>query len=184
MQTKNQEKWQLKIYWQDSCRRLLPPVKQTIRQNLPRLEPVEAAELTPDQACYDSSRVQYDAVELLQTLPPAALTLYIVDEDLYYPGYEYLYGASLSGRAVVSSFRTCSVDGFCKEVCHELGHALGLEHCRQTCLMQTAQSERQLTTKAKCFCPACQKKLGHYFMTLEQKRDILNEGSFTANEKR
>lgn len=154
-----ERKLAVKIYWQKSCTNLLPTVCIAIRQNFPQVTPVLERELVPSLTCYDSERFQYDAVELLQTLPPTHLALYVLGDDLYHPGYRFLYGAGMAGKAVVSKHRPATLEGFCKEVCHELGHALGLEHCGQHCLMQTSVSEIQLENKGQHFCPACQKKL-------------------------
>jgi archaemetzincin len=42
-----------------------------------------------------------------------------------------------------------------KESLHELGHALGLEHCRENCVMRFSNSVYDVDAKPAFFCPKC-----------------------------
>lgn len=149
----------IEIYWQREYEDRLPEVMETVRRHFPMLEPVRAEERRPKVTAYDPSRYQYDAAELLRGIPGEGLCLYLVKGDLYYPGYRYLYGAAAEGMAVVSDFRPDTEEGFRKEICHEIGHALGLPHCRKDCVMHVARSERELEHKSGEFCSHCRKML-------------------------
>lgn len=147
------------IYWQRECGERLSEVMETVRRHFPMLEPVRAEEREPEARAYDPSRYQYDAAELLRGIPDGELSLYLVKGDLYYPGYRYLYGAAAEGKAVVSDFRPDTGEGYRKEICHEIGHALGLPHCKRDCVMHVARSERELEHKGGEFCSRCRKML-------------------------
>ena len=149
----------LAIYWQEDCENILPLVIDSIRKNFPFLSPEKREVLALNHTCYDPFRSQYDAVELLKTLPNDQISLYLITEDIYFPGYRYLYGAGLTNKAIVSNYRIRTQEGYCKEVCHEMGHVLGLKHCLHHCLMQTSTSEAEIESKGENFCAACQAQL-------------------------
>ena len=131
------------------------------------------------ETAYDESRAQYDAAYILndferalakdkasrdesRKVPDSAddiLNILIVNEDLYYPGYEFLYGAAYRLRAFVSDHRIDTDENFKKELFHELGHALGLKHCRRNCVMRPEGSRHGLDDKPMELCGACRKKL-------------------------
>lgn len=154
-----QEVQVLDLYWEPECGRYLEAAVRRLQDTFPGLRVELASVRALDGRHYDGSRFQYDAVELLEGFPPDRLCLYLVHRDLYHPGYRYLYGAALPGRAVVSDFRPDTQEGFLKEVCHELGHALGLPHCRRDCVMHPSASEGELERKSPLLCRECRKKL-------------------------
>ena len=157
----------LYVHYQKECRTDADQLIRQLPMLFPGIQPVMGKEFAlPDEAC-DPSRFQYDAAWLLRRLSDQECSLWIVKEDLYYPGFRFLYGAALKGKAVVSTFRPDTSEGFLKEAAHELGHALGLSHCKNKCIMHPSASEVALEQKPLCFCPACQMQLKRKMKKLE-----------------
>lgn len=129
---------------------------------------------------YDSSRDQYraeDFIELASRIGGAEKNIAITAKDLFYRRRNYVFGlAYLDGNAsVVSTYRlqTSSDGGFSnksaseifsdrvrKEVIHELGHTLGLEHCdNHRCVMNFSPTVREVDRKEENLCGSCQRGL-------------------------
>lgn len=130
---------------------------------------------------YDSSRDQYraeDFIELASRMGTGSKKLAVTTKDLYYRRRNYVFGlAYLGGNAsVVSTYRlqTSSDGGFSnksaseifsdrirKEVIHEIGHTLGLEHCdNHRCVMNFSPTVREVDVKEETLCGSCQRTLG------------------------
>ena len=145
--------------------------------------PVRLERLQPDLGrAQDRSRRQYNSTALLEQLIAMAGAAHekriaIVDVDLFIPVLSFVFGeAQLSGQAaVVSTYRLDNVlyglprdDGLLaarlgKEIVHELGHTLGLYHCRQfECVMRSSTYVEEIDLKQDSLCPACRELLsGH-----------------------
>lgn len=147
------------LYWEPECEKYLEAVKKRLLDTFSGISVKRASIIKMDARHYDRSRYQYDAVELLEGFPNKPVSLYLLHYDLYHPGYRYLYGAALPGKAVVSDFRPDTVEGFLKEVCHETGHAFGLAHCSRHCVMHPSKSEKELEAKSSMLCAGCKRKL-------------------------
>jgi len=127
------------------------------------------------RVCFDQPRGQYNARMLLGQLltNPAedeSTMLGIIKADLFSPALTYVFGeALLGGRAAVVSTERLRSEAYGlprddrllservqKEALHELGHTLGLVHCRNTlCVMHSSIYPEQVDFKSAAFCDKC-----------------------------
>lgn len=123
---------------------------------------------------YHAGRQQYHAPSLLHRLrgrrrEPACL-LAVTGADLFAPGLSFVFGeADLAGRCAVISLARLREPylGFpltaqrvaqraLVEAVHELGHLLGLGHCRRPeCVMRFSNTLADTDRKRAEFCPRC-----------------------------
>lgn len=111
---------------------------------------------------WDTHRGQFDVHYLLDYLPVTPntdLSLWVVNGDIGDPGHLFLFGAAGNHRAIVSRARLAEPVNLAKEVCHEVGHLLGLGHCSNECFMKVSWSSRAVEQKKLALCPQCLTKL-------------------------
>jgi archaemetzincin len=121
---------------------------------------------------YHPARGQYRAAELLAAVSRTAgarHALGVTDVDLYEGDLNFVFGLAQSpGRAAIIStarlrrgadearFR----ERVLKEAVHELGHTLGLPHCRdRQCVMYFSNTLADTDRKGSRFCPVCRARL-------------------------
>ena len=112
---------------------------------------------------YNPERDQYDADIFLRHLinrQEKDVALWMIKKDLYCMGTNFVFGyANYSKGAVLSIYRLSSQELIEKEAIHEVGHVLGLRHCRNRCVMQFSNSLWEAKTKPLHLCETCQRKL-------------------------
>jgi archaemetzincin len=114
-------------------------------------------------AALDTSTGQYDVhflLDLLTVPQPHDKIIWIIKQDIGDIWHPYLFGAALESRAVVSAARLAGTEALAKEVCHEVGHMLGLKHCQNSCCMQSSWTAAAVTAKPLVVCAACRETLG------------------------
>jgi archaemetzincin len=110
---------------------------------------------------FASSRGQYNASVLLAHLfkNTKKIALWVVDSDLYVEGMNFVFGIASRKGAVLSTARLFSPELIKKEVLHEVGHVLGLEHCLNDCVMQFSNSLLEAERKPGFLCEKCRELL-------------------------
>jgi archaemetzincin len=132
---------------------------------------------------YNQWRKQYNAEVIMNMLSNVSEvkfidksipTLLLTDFDLYYAGLNFIFGLEdpTKSCAIVSlarlrpefydqiSERGLLEERAIKEVIHELGHYIGLDHCHNVkCVMNFSPSVFDVDKKQKEFCDDCKIKL-------------------------
>lgn len=159
-----------------------PAALRMLREDLVRLllHPVWIADWELDPApAFDLHRQQYSASDLLEILlrratEPGIMRIGITDVDLFLPVFTHVFGSAQLGgpAAIASTFRLPADEGsgafrkrtlherLLKEVVHELGHTLGLAHCRVAlCVMNASRLAEQIDLKDAAFCDVCSERI-------------------------
>jgi archaemetzincin len=120
---------------------------------------------------YNPLRAQYRVERLLEATRQAVAgrVLGVVDQDLYAEGLNFAFGmADRPGRAAVISVTRLRASAdearfqarMLKEAVHELGHTLGLAHCRHSsCVMYFSNTLADTDRKGADFCAECRARL-------------------------
>jgi Predicted Zn-dependent proteases len=92
-------------------------------------------------------------------------TVYVLDCDGYYPGFNFLFGLAQPAlrTAVVFTARLRGplfAERLAKEITHEAGHLYGLGHCSDArCVMYFSNTLLETDRKSVYFCEKCRRKL-------------------------
>ncbi len=147
----------LQIYWQKECLPIITDIPSHLEEMF-GLKSVFAGELEPPLNALDPQRQQYDVRYLIPILDEIDFSLWILKEDISDSYHLYLYGVASDKTALVSTYRAGNGENLLKEVCHEVGHLLGLDHCRGKCVMRRSKNNKQLDKKPLFLCNKCSKK--------------------------
>ncbi len=96
-----------------------------------------------------------NAAQLLKYLSRASgakKALWLVDNELFYPGFGPVLGCSAKSSALLYAGLEPVV--LAKEALHEVGHLLGLQHC-QRCVMSFSDSPEKAKEKPSRLCETC-----------------------------
>jgi archaemetzincin len=140
---------------------------------------VIAQEQPIPQAAYQSNRGQYNTLLLLNAIRPVVWDkgwkrLGVVDADLFSGSLNFVFGqADISGSTAVISLARLKnefydapmnddllIERAIKEAIHELGHTMGLAHCRNSsCVMYFSNSLVDTDRKGFTHCGECKRRL-------------------------
>jgi archaemetzincin len=119
----------------------------------------DAGAMAPYEGAYDIRRKQYDSHVLLDYLLRVMRSenaLWVLDQDIFYDNMNFVMGLAMFHMgAVVSTYRLDSAEMVAKESIHEVGHVLGLQHCRNECVMQFSNSIEAAQKKPSVPCAHC-----------------------------
>jgi archaemetzincin len=124
---------------------------------------------------YDLQRGQHHSTPILQRMAslvtdPQAQFLGVTALDLFIPILTFVFGeAQLGGRCALVSLHRLREEFYglppnpkllwervVKESAHELGHTLGLRHCRDwRCVMASTHDVERLDLKSEEYCQSC-----------------------------
>ncbi len=132
-----------------------------------------AGTLSLPAEAFDRARGQYVAEEIARLLAHTksghSVGLLLADADAYVPGLNFVFGLADPELGVASVYlarlrlwtdRGNYVARVVKEVLHELGHVLGLRHCRSRgCVMNFSNNVFDVDRKLGAFCASCARAL-------------------------
>ncbi len=150
-------------------------VYRVLNMAFPSFEVIATDEIyIPNEEIYDDVRGQWRADLMAYGLAEWArkvrgcgrrcIALGVSPDDGYVPGLNFVFGIALpfAGSAIIFTSRLKAVfpgrysERARKEALHEVGHLLGLGHCRvRKCVMSFSNSVFEVDIKSDKFCPTC-----------------------------
>lgn len=142
-------------------------IKEALNEEFDSEIEVQKVNLDLSEA-YDRFRNQYNALKILEKVKNGDISLLVVEQDIFVPYLNFCFGLAIGKKAVISTARLKqSFYGLpeneelfkerCKkEAVHEVGHMLGLEHCKdRKCVMFFSNSIEDTDNKSYKLCNRC-----------------------------
>jgi len=143
-------------------RQVVDEIAKRIKSEL-NLKVSEVGELKPCEEALNNQRGQYDAnalISFLDTFKNKGIAIWILPCDIYCQGFNFVFGiAKPYSCAVLSTARLNTVGLIRKEAIHEIGHILGLTHCKEPCVMAYSNSLPEVMRKSDELCEKCRRRL-------------------------
>ncbi|MEM5877982.1 MAG: archaemetzincin family Zn-dependent metalloprotease [Candidatus Aenigmatarchaeota archaeon] len=155
---------------------LMDHVKKGLRSRF-KIPVLNGSEIRAPSSSFNKFRNQYEADIILNELEKNFddKVLAITNYDIYTQRLNYIFGLAKvkSKSAIVSIARLdpkfykqpgdieLLKERLLKECIHEIGHVLGLQHCKEKgCVMNPSNNTRDIDNKNFDFCHMCQISLG------------------------
>lgn len=155
-------KYLLYIYYEDDISTtLLKDLSHFLENIFPALKLASLHILNPSSSSQDTFFGGFDIYTLASELcmvhgsKPDTLALWILSVPLSSINHPRLFGAAGKGIAIVSLAPSEDKHFLFRESCHELGHLLGLRHCRRPCIMRPALTVSEILSSPLKFCTMC-----------------------------
>jgi archaemetzincin len=147
---------------------ILDVLYDRLKMNFSSLELLKQVPLI--ETAYREKREQYLSNDFLQEVKWQATVngdkylLGVTEVDLYTHGLNFVFGqAELPGKAAIISLSRLKhqktkifQNRMLKEAIHELGHTLGLRHCKDVkCVMHFSKSLKDTDIKGESYCKKC-----------------------------
>ena len=150
------------LFYVDGCARFKDVVSRRLGRTF-GLDVRDAGALPVYVNAWSGRRLQYDAYVLLDHLVRhmrSRTALWMVDEDIFCENVNFVFGlAMFHVSAVVSTFRLDTQAMVIKEAVHETGHVMGLQHCKNRCVMRFSNTYEDALQKPDTICESCSRAL-------------------------
>ena len=146
--------------------KIVERIIEAINREYPFLKVVNIRNTRLPLEAYNTTRKQYNASLILSRIERekrADYALILTNSDLYANEMNYIFGEAIFySCAVLSIARLKTITLIQKEAIHEVGHILGLQHCKLPCVMTFSNSVYEASKKSDSLCEKCKEKLQRY----------------------